>query len=583
MDALPVAIPWNLSCYVRANGFHPLYRALFEDNAQLSFNALDEVRFAHRLCESDGFYRELLAKREACVRALPPFLKETAHARRFVEYVSPSDLALARELPGALEFHHTAPLTVPGRPFVLHCESFLPVFQPFWSQGVGRLAGIAERRALYGRLLGDASCLGIFSHIPATLDQLSRFFRDPAIDAKLHPSRIGLSRAHLDVLLARPRAAPGAAPVFLFTNSAHQSPGSFELRGGMVALLMAERFLKAGRRGDFLFRAKRPPVDVLREAGLDAAFLASVEGHRLVWIEGFLPEHEQLRLFTLADFLLLPSVNLHSVTIMQALAAGAVPVVSDTHGPENYVTDGETGIVLRGMRDAAWREDPDTGIPVDHHELSPSLNGRLADQALERVGALLDAPGALDAFRGRMRETVQRRHLGAPFRDELSGQIARLWQAAPEQVRAASAAQAPSLIARENLLREGRWERFFESPPLPLLVANTGETRVLFGKGVYLMVRGDLALDLDELSPLALHEQRYPDPWKFAFAERIADFADAFFWSHGKTGFLAARWRYGRYLFQERAKVLLRPYKRLYRAARWAYRTAVGFRRRTGN
>jgi glycosyltransferase involved in cell wall biosynthesis len=575
--SVAVAVPWNLPCYIGANGFHPLYRALFEDNQRLRFNSIDEIALARRLQKDDRLYRALVARRERCTAELPDFLRQGSVAKRFVRHLSPSGMALAAEIPGDVELHHTSPLTAGNRPFVFHCESFLPIFQPFWSQGMGRLTNVDEVRAFYERLFAAPTCLAIFSHIPSTLEQIRRFFRNPTIDAKLHNSRIGLCPSHLERLLGARRGEEGGAPVFLFTSSAHQSPRTFSLRGGFAALLFAQRYLRAGRDGQFLFRSRRPPRADLHAAGVDVDYLAAVEAQRKVlWLETFLPEHEQLRLFTLADFLLLPSVNLHSVTLMQALAAGAIPVVSDTFGPEHYVADGETGVVLHGMQQEAWRDDPETGILVDRHDLPERLDGELAEQAFNRITQLLDSPRTLAAMRARMRSAAQEKHSGRAFRDELTDSLLSLQGPA----RATAQRTPPSLLAREGIIRSDRWEVLFESPPQPTLVLNTGGARVYFCKGVHFLVRDGLTLGFEELSPLVLRDQHYLGAWKVDMGQTLEDFAGGVFWSFGKTGSLTARWRYFQFRFQEKVKAVLWPYKRLYRAARWIYRMAANLRRR---
>jgi len=580
MDRLSVAVPWNLSCYIAANGFHPLYRALFEGDARVAFNTIDEVALARRLRASGRLYRALLLRRKQCLADLPEVLRRSALGTRFVEHLSPSNLALAAELPGALELHHTRPLTAGTRPFVLHCESFLPIFHPFWSQGMGRLHRVAEVRELYSGLFRGESCLGIFSHMPATLDQIRLFFCDPIIDSKLHSSRIGLSQGDLDTLMSDHRAAPVRSPVFLFTTSAEQGSRAFELGGGFAALLFAERFLKSGWAGEFLFRAKRPSNEELHRAGVDVAFIDSIEGVKLLWLESFLPEHEQLRLFAIADFLLAPSVYLHSVPIMRALASGAIPVVSDTYGTETYVADGETGIVLRGVRQAAWREDPESGIPVDQCEFPAMMHERLAEQAFARITDLLATPASLEAFRKRMRMSVERNYFGSQFRDEMIDSLLRIARESRGSLADQTGVRRRPLLAEEKVLHTNGWDRLFESPPQPTLMLNTGIARVFFCKGLYLYMGGSASFSFDELSPLVLREKGHLVPWNVDLGRGILDFPHAVFCLYGNRGLLAAKWRYARFRLHQRVKALLWPHKRVYRLARWVYRTAAAARRR---
>ena len=99
--------------------------------------------------------------------------------------------------------------------------------------------------------------------------------------------------------------------------------------------------------------------------------------------------------------MLLPSASLHSVTIMQAMALGAIPVVTDTIGTSTYVLDDEDGIVLKGVRKARWFRDPHTDIEFDHFSPDSSLDATLLAQLTTRVLALLQSPDAYERIRSR--------------------------------------------------------------------------------------------------------------------------------------------------------------------------------------
>jgi len=162
----------------------------------------------------------------------------------------------------------------------------------------------------------------------------------------------------------------------------------------------------------------------------------------------------------------------------------------------------------------------------------------------------------------------------------LSESALRLWASAPVEVRKLADAPETSLLTREKLLRTSHWDRFFESPPRPVILANTGAVRLIYCKGVYMLVRGDLSLASRELSPLVLRKQGSLAPWIVEFADRIEGFGSALFWPSRKGNLLEAKWRYAKFRFQQNVKAALRPYKRLYRAASWIYRIAAGMRRR---
>ena len=552
---ISAAIPWNLPCYTAAGGFHPLYRALFEDNAVLEFHAIGEVALARKMHAGAQRHGDIAAGWSRATPALPAFLRDTGPGREFMRHLTPDGIALCNAIPGQIELHHTGPFTTGGRPFVLHCESFLSAFIPFFRRGSGGLKDGDRVREFYRRLLGQESCLGIYSHMPTTLTEFSRFFRDARIDAKLHPSRIGLSQTDLGALLHGRRKEAGSRPIFLFTGSARQDPGDFAHRGGNAALLFAEQFLRAGNAGRFLFQASRPRDEELSAAGVDAGFLKSAEAQQIFWLDGHLPQHELLRLYLVSDFLLLPSLGLHSVTLMRALAAGAIPVITDTHGPEAYVTDGETGIVLRGVRDAVWHEDPESGVLVDSYPVPANLAARLAGQMFEHITALLANPAAMSGLRDRGRRFAGLHYSGPAFRDEYSESISRLWHArATGDARMRPAPEPTRLAARETTRADG-WARFFEGPPQATLVLDVGNARVYSRRGIYV-----------------LKEMGVSDTSRVRVADSLSDFRAELFFQFDPTSRMVALLRHRMVRLREYMKRLLARHRRLYRVARTASR-----------
>jgi len=576
VDRLRVAIPWNLPSYISTSGFQPLYQALFEDNRYLELRAIDEAALAAELERDPRLAQKLVTRGERMRSELGAHFTDNAVGRRFLRHVTPHELVLGEEIAAEVELHHTCPFTAGRRPFVLHCESFLPVFQPFLRRGMGRLKEAAAVRRFYAHVFSGSACLGIFSHIPQTLEQLSSFFANPEIDAKLHASPIGISERSFAALSAMPRAKHGMPPVFLFTGSSHRNPGDFARRGGAAALRFAEGYLRSGRDGRFIFRGSRPSDVELAELGIDAASLAAVERRQVSWIEERLPVHEHLRLFGLADFVLLPSVNLHSTTIMHALAAGAVPVVTDTIGTDVYVRDGVDGIVLTGMREAAWHVDGETGVLVDADALPEAVDAMLAAQMVHRVGEVLDTPGRLELLRTGGRESARTRFSGARFCTELSEEIVRLWR---ERGEAAAPRQGGSsaCLQERGVVRSGSWERYFTGPSQPSVTVDVGSVKVYAFRGVYYLVPGSLDAGFDpcNVNPLTLRIRGLLRPFKIRVAAELEGLFEPLFLALNQSGRPLARFRYFRLRMIDRAKAWLRPYRRLYVLVRASNRLAL--------
>src|SRR5690242_3339275 len=117
---LSVAVPWSLTHYIPLNGFHPLYRALFDERPEgVVLNAIDNVKLANAL-EADEPFRNLVLTRALTREIRPGDLYSTAVGNRYFEYFDRTNLAVTELMPGEIEFHHTAPFPSLRRPFVFH-------------------------------------------------------------------------------------------------------------------------------------------------------------------------------------------------------------------------------------------------------------------------------------------------------------------------------------------------------------------------------------------------------------------------------------------------------------------------------
>jgi glycosyltransferase involved in cell wall biosynthesis len=512
-----VAVPWSLSHYIPLNGFHPLYRALFDHAPEsVRLHAWDNVVLSRRL-RADAATRAALVERARMLEARDGRAGRTSVERRYHDYWWPPNRVLTSLLPGDIEFYHTAPFPSLERPFVLHCEMFAPLLFPFAHQGTGGFEELQELRAHYRGILRHPLCLGIWSHIPETIEAIRRFFADPLIDEKLFPSRIGLS--------ARVVPEPGSlkppsldCPRFLFMNSAHQNPANFFRRGGHLVLRFWKEYVATGRSGRLLLRCARPCDDALREHGVDVSFVQSQTGRSILWGQDYLTNDELNALMASSQFMLLPSASLHSVSIMQAMLLGAVPVVTDTVGTSVYVTDGENGIVLGGMREAIWHEESESGLLIDRYDRMLDVEKTLVSQLVSRIDALLEKPEAYRAMRSRMMAAARERFSGHAFSDQFWSEVEALYR------RQLVAAPTPvGMPGRENdLLRDcalapEAWERVFESPTQPLLRINAGHSRVWELGGAFILDHGNPRIGVSDWSVMAQYYSSEAPAITFAY------------------------------------------------------------------
>lgn len=500
---LSVAVPWSLSHYIPLNGFHPLYRALFDQRPDgIEIYAWDNIKLHNRF-QQDADIRASVLKAAYDADHKLKKLHSGTIAKKHEEFFWPPNHALTEMLPGDIEFHHTAPFPSLKRPFVFHCESFAPVFSPCAQQGSGTFENHEVLREYYRGIFANPLCLGIFSHIPETLESLRRFFPDAEIDRKLFSSRIGLSsKAFTEVSL--PEKTDLSRPRFLFVNSAHQKPENFFKRGGHIVLRFWKAFRASGRDGVLMLRCARPGEQDLLDHGVDTSFLDAEMGDTILWAQDYLANHEMTRLIASAHFFLLPSYSLYSASILQAMTLGAIPVVTDTVGVSTYITDEEYGVVLQGVREAIWFADPETGILFDRYCRIPDLEDSLVSQLTERVITMLDTPDAYCNMRNRAMAHAQKQFSGEAFSAHFWDSVATLYH--EHEQHASHTTPSPNDInqcLQDCTLREGDWPRVFESPTQPMRRIYTGQSVIWEMGGAFLHASGNPRMELNDWSVFA--------------------------------------------------------------------------------
>lgn len=506
-NTLKVAVPWALSHYIPLNGFHPLYRALFDHvPSHVELIAWDNVALYERL-SSDSAVRDWLV---ADMKRQATLYKRTVRdpiAKKYEEYWGTPNRYLTAALIGDVEFHHTAPFPSLRRPFVLHCEMFAPLLFPFSHQGKDMPKTIGTLREHYRKILSNDLCLGIVSHIPDTLSAISRFFSDSRIDVKLMGSRIGLSAKAVSILepsLASKAKPTLARPVFVFINSANQNPANFFRRGGHIVLRFWKRFLESGHDGLLIMRCSRPTDGELRDYAVDPSFVTAESGRRILWSQAYFHDYEMNALMERANFFLLPSLSLHSVSIMQAMSCGAVPVVTDTIGTSLYVQDNETGMVLKGVRDAMWHEDEATGVLVDRYRPSSTLDDALVSQLTDGIRCLLAKPDSYDRLRHGALNRAAEQFSGHEFSADFWRKVTARYELFKERSAALRRGAGRTAFALSDCtMKSHDWERVFESPTQPMPRIGLRSGMVFEFGGAFVCWNGDAVLGVNDWSVCA--------------------------------------------------------------------------------
>lgn len=337
-----VSTPLNASVFLEANGFHPIYQSLLFSNEKLAFNVPDLTSVSNLIYSNQ---KQIRRQNEIIVAEKLEYLGVSDVTRDYLNYYYRDEGFLLAENQGDVEFSHTIPLSSGRRPWIFHCESFMPIFMPNLVEGGGSNWS-PELHEMYLKILEDPLLTFIGSHLDVTLQNLRDVFQSTIINQKLVKTSISIPVTALHETLKYKEID------FLFICSFHQNINNFLYRGGFGVIRFSIDYLRQHKSGLIVFRTPKPTDEQMRKNGVDVQKLdALVKQGKIVWVEQMVSTDALQRLFQKTKFFLLPSTNLHSASLMQALKSGCVPVVGNAQGIEEFVQDRVNCLLLNGLVD----------------------------------------------------------------------------------------------------------------------------------------------------------------------------------------------------------------------------------------
>lgn len=325
-----------------------------------------------------------------------------AHSRNFQSQVlAPRGADLA--------FVTSVPYTYGQNPWVIEVEDATTLFYPFVENG--RTAGLDVRSSPYfatvKALLEADNCRGIVTHMRSTAEMIPTLFGSETIARKVTYSPLGVAlpekwQQHED---------EGDAPInLLFTNSWHQNPDGFFLRGGLDVL---EAFDVLRRRYPRLRLTLRSGLPRLEER-----HIRMVEAGWVRIISWFLPPKRMAELQRESHIYLLPAARIHIVSVLQAMSYGQAVVVSDGWGMEEYVEHGRNGLVVPGRKKVAWA-DREAGMLRENYGPMYGPDQTVIDGLIESVSLLVEQRAVRKRLGGAARNDVATRYTLAQWNNAL--------------------------------------------------------------------------------------------------------------------------------------------------------------------
>jgi glycosyltransferase involved in cell wall biosynthesis len=285
--------------------------------------------------------------------------------------------------PEKLVFLTSMPFTFGQNPWVIEIEDPTTLFYPMIQNGLTAYLELDKIpwRGLVQTLLEDDSCKGIITHMESTAKLLPVLFPSEAVRNKIHYIPLGVE---LPDRVQTHEEKPQDEPIdILFTNSWHQLPNNFFVRGGLDVLeafaVLRERYPQVR----LTLRTQLPP--------LDPHFQRILEGGQIRVISRFLTEKELADLHVQSDIFLLPSARIHIVSMLQAMAHGLAVVGSDGWGMREYIDDEETGLLIKGREGKVSWADYETGLLREDYGPMFSADPEIVANIVESVSRLVES------------------------------------------------------------------------------------------------------------------------------------------------------------------------------------------------
>jgi glycosyltransferase involved in cell wall biosynthesis len=395
-----ISAPWSAQPWLGLAGDHPLPATLIADGDGVEFETgvvePTAARIRHCLERAADLGRQLLS------------YGTEVEVERFLYTRGVEAQAQIPDNTTGL-FVHTSPTTIGDRPFALHIEEAGSLYRYLLPAGDPEVdvMSSAYRRMLRHLLESDA-CRLIATHLHSTVECVDSMFGSERINRKVAYIPLGVDYAELP-----PRTKTRGGANFLFTNS-HGWDLNFLIRGGMETVAAFCRFYDT--HPDSRLTIVGPIPELVRDRVLNAA--AATPGLHLA---GHVDDSTMLDLYAAADAFLMPSLCLHSYSLLRAMACGTVPVVGQAPGYEEFVQDRQTALLVQRSIDRSWY-DPKTRLMKRSALVDSNRTVQFDDHLCEEIHSamtwLVQHPSEREAMSDRGRRYVLDNHRVEPWRHQ---------------------------------------------------------------------------------------------------------------------------------------------------------------------
>jgi glycosyltransferase involved in cell wall biosynthesis len=281
-----------------------------------------------------------------------------------------------------LVFLPSMPYTYGQNPWVVEIEDPTTLFYPHVQNGETHKVTLSDSPyfPIIKTLLESDQCKGVITHMKSTAEMVSTLFGSETVRAKVFHTPLGVI---LPERWQRHDKGEESDPLhLLFTNSWHQMPGNFFLRGGLDVL---EAFSVLRERYPQLRLTLRTHLP-----GLDVRYHRIIEEGWVRVVNRVLSAREMENLLADSHIYLLPAARVHIVSLLQAMSHGLAVVTSDGWGFEEYVNHERNGLVVKGRYGKASWADQEAGMLREDYRRMYKADPKVVRGLIRAVSRLVE-------------------------------------------------------------------------------------------------------------------------------------------------------------------------------------------------
>lgn len=279
-----------------------------------------------------------------------------------------------------LVFLPSVPFTLGQYPWVIEIEDTTSLLFPFMHNGKTSDIQISKFPYLpiFKALLESKNCRAIITHVKSTAENLPKLFGSKKLADKTTYIPLGIK---LPAAINKNKGENTDIKI-LFSNSWHQNPDSFFLRGGLDVLCA---FKELQMRYPNVYLILRTPLPNLEKQYQDIVYSSKVK-----LISHFLPKDRWETLINESDIFVLPSARIHAVSTLEAMSYGLAVVVSDGWAIEEYVQHGKNGMVIKGRYGKVTWMDEKTGMLREDYAPMFYQDTQVTKRLIEALSSLIE-------------------------------------------------------------------------------------------------------------------------------------------------------------------------------------------------